>query len=185
MNCQNIYSHLCNASSRYFCSISRYGIPEDLTAMPILCNKDILLLAEYDESYSFIGYSIIWVKDISNYTIFDSKSFFPYRVQKKLNITPPKINNEKNNFSSDNIFYELQHKYPLIIILKHSSHERIAWVGKIIKITAQMILLEELDANANWTGTHYHKISSISKVTFGDSYSSALWLVAEENWRGK
>jgi len=175
MNNKNILSDLSRACYKYFCCISRSTTSEDITAIPISCNENTLLLAEYDESYSFIGYSIIWIRDIVNYVVYDSNVFFQYRVKSKLNVAPCKIHIKLND-----IFHELERKVPLVIIMKRLSHESIVWVGNIQRITPKMIYLNELDTEAHWLGIHCHKVNSISKVIFGDHYSRALWAIASE-----
>jgi hypothetical protein len=70
---------------------------------------------------------------------------------------------------------------PLVTIVREQVDPEVAWIGRILGIEKGRVRMLEIEPGAVWeTEPRLHRLSEITRVTFGADYEDALYLVGGE-----
>lgn len=141
--------------------------------------NDQLLLFSYlcPNTFALNGYVVIRVRDISAYRVFDKNDYWQHRAIKKLKIHPVGLQNI-NLSSIEELVTTVSPQFPLVGFELEFKKPGVMYIGKLMSVTEKTILIEDLNANGEWSGPRRLKTSDITSITFGDGYQNALALTA-------
>ena len=141
-------------------------------------SRDFCLIAEVGDAIRFDGYLAIAVADISALDVDPAREF----VDRALALRGETLGVPKD-FKLDDwaaIARSAAEAAPLISVNMIEDDEgEISYVGQIVDIDANAIVLRELDPNAAWyADTGAYEFEAIGSIGFGSGYLDALWQVA-------
>ena len=50
----------------------------------------------------------------------------------------------------------------------------VCYIGPVVSVTEKMVVIEDLDCNAEWSGLRRMRLADITKIDFGGGYEEAL-----------
>jgi hypothetical protein len=144
----------------------------------VALSRDFCLVAEVGDAIRFDGYIAIAVADISTLEADPAREF----VDRALALRGEKLK-VPTDFRLDDwaaIARSAAAVAPLISVNMLEDEEgEISYVGQIVDIDANAIVLRELDPNAAWyPDTGAYEFAAIGSIGFGSGYLEALWQVA-------
>lgn len=144
-------------------------------------SEEYILISKINkECFSFEGYSIIKIEYITRYRFFDTDNDFLFLVQKKVNLFKQKTFRICSS-SFKKVLRKIAKEYKLFSFYKKNDLEKI-YVGKILKITNNTIIMKEIDADADWyDDVTKFTIESLAVIDFGGRYEKVLWLVGKDD----
>ena len=135
-----------------------------------------VLLQRVSDDMFLNGYEVLIVSNITKYRVLDDNDHFADRALKVRSQTPnhqPDIN--LKDFHT--LFESIARTFPLITIHREIVDPSVCNIGKPHNMTEKTIVLDEIDASAAWYGQFRYHFKSITRISFGGCYESALWLV--------
>jgi len=144
----------------------------------VALSRDFCLVAEVGDAIRFDGYIAIAVADISTLEADPAREF----VDRALALRGEKLK-VPADFRLDDwaaIARSAAAAAPLISVnMLEDEDGEISYVGQIVDIDANAIMLRELDPNAAWyPDTGAYEFAAIGSIGFGSGYLEALWQVA-------
>jgi hypothetical protein len=144
----------------------------------VALSRDFCLVAEVGDAIRFDGYIAIAVADISTLEADPAREF----VDRALALRGEKLT-VPADFRLDDwaaIARSAAAAAPLISVnMLEDEDGEISYVGQIVDIDANAIVLRELDPNAAWyPDTGAYEFAAIGSIGFGSGYLEALWQVA-------
>jgi hypothetical protein len=141
-------------------------------------SRDFCLVAEVGDAIRFDGYIAIAVADISTLEADPAREF----VDRALALRGETLQVPKDFRLEDwaAIARSAAAAAPLISVnMLEDDDGEISYVGQIVDIDANAIVLRELDPNAAWyPDTGAYEFAAIGSIGFGSGYLEALWQVA-------
>jgi hypothetical protein len=141
-------------------------------------SRDFCLIAEVGDAIRFDGYIAIAVADISTLESDPAREF----VDRALALRGETLQVPKDFRLEDwaAIARSAAAAAPLISVnMLEDDDGEISYVGQIVDIDANAIMLRELDPNAAWyPDTGAYEFAAIGSIGFGSGYLEALWQVA-------
>ena len=141
-------------------------------------SRDFCLIAEVGDSMRFDGYIAIAVADISALETDPSREF----VDKALALRGEELQIPAD-FRLDDwaaIARSAAACAPLISVnMLEDSDGEISYVGQLVSVETNALVLRELDPNAEWyPDTGDYEFEALGSIGFGSGYLDALWQVA-------
>lgn len=143
-------------------------------------SRDFCLVAEVGDAIRFDGYIAIAVADISTLEADPAREF----VDRALALRGETLKIPADFHLEDwgAIARSAAAAAPLISVnMLEDEDGEISYVGQIVDIDVNAIVLRELDPNAAWyPDTGAYEFAAIGSIGFGSGYLEALWQVAGE-----
>lgn len=144
----------------------------------VAMSRDFCLVAEVGDAMRFDGYLAIAIADISTIEEDPSREF----VEKALALRGEALAVPDAFDLTDwaTIARSAMQYAPLISLNMIEDDEgEISYVGQLVEIEADALVLRELDPNARWyPDTGAYEFEGLGSVGFGSGYLDALWQVA-------
>ncbi|HEV7491652.1 MAG TPA: hypothetical protein VGO25_12645 [Rhodanobacteraceae bacterium] len=143
-------------------------------------SRDFCLIAEVGDAIRFDGYIAIAVADISALDADPAREFVDRALA--LRGETLKIPQEFGLADWAAIARSASAAAPLISVNMLEDEEgEISYVGQLVDVDANAVVLRELDPNAAWySDTGAYEFEAIGSIGFGSGYLDALWQVAGE-----
>ena len=143
-------------------------------------SRDFCLIAEVGDAIRFDGYIAIAVADISALDADPAREF----VDRALALRGETLKIPQDFGLADwaAIARSAAAAAPLISVNMIEDEEgEISYVGQLVDVEANAVVLRELDPNAAWyPDTGAYEFEAIGSIGFGSGYLDALWQVAGE-----
>src|SRR5690606_17193632 len=141
-------------------------------------SRDFCLIAEVGDAMRFDGYVVLAVADITVAEEDPSREF----VEKALALRGETLRVPEDFVLDDwsTIARSAMRVAPLISVNMIEDEEgEISYVGQLVDVVAEGLVLRELDPNAQWyPDTGGYEFEAIGSIGFGSGYLDALWQVA-------
>ncbi|HJT98165.1 MAG TPA: hypothetical protein VJ696_07595 [Rhodanobacteraceae bacterium] len=140
--------------------------------------RDFCLVAEVGDAMRFDGYLAIAIADISSIEVDPAREFIDKALALRGEELRVPATFELESWGS--IARSAAASAPLISVNMIEDEEgEISYVGQIVDIDDNAIVLRELDPNAAWyADTGAYEFEAIGSIGFGSGYLEALWQVA-------
>ena len=144
----------------------------------VALSRDFCLIAEVGDAIRFDGHIAIAVADISALESDPAREFVDRALALRGETLPVPEHFRLDDWAS--IARSAAALAPLISVnMLEDDEGEISYVGQIVDIEANAIVLRELDPNAAWyPDTGAYEFEAIGSIGFGSGYLEALWQVA-------
>jgi hypothetical protein len=137
-------------------------------------SESLILLQRFDwDAFQLNGYSVIRSDDIASYRFFDKKKHWQFRATQHLKLklkAPAGIS--VSSFSD--LLESAAKVFPLLTIHRDKINTKVCYIGKLTTVSHKTFTIEDLNCNAEWTGSRQFKFSDVTLVDFGGGYENAL-----------
>jgi hypothetical protein len=144
----------------------------------VALSRDFCLVAEVGDAIRFDGYIAIAVADISTLEADPAREFVDRALALRGETLKIPADFRLDDWAA--IARSAAAAAPLISVnMLEDEDGEISYVGQIVDIDANAIVLRELDPNAAWyPDTGAYEFAAIGSIGFGSGYLEALWQVA-------
>ncbi|MET0225403.1 MAG: hypothetical protein ABW187_03090 [Dokdonella sp.] len=141
-------------------------------------SRDFCLIAEVGDAMRFDGYIAIAVSDISALEHDPSREFVDKALALRGEQLLVPVDFKLDDWAT--IAQSAAAAAPLISInMVEDDEGEISYVGQLVAIETNALVVRELDPNAQWyPDTGGYEIEAIGSIGFGSGYLDALWQVA-------
>jgi hypothetical protein len=137
-------------------------------------SESLILLQRFDwDAFQLNGYSVIRSNDIASYRFFDKKKHWQFRAIQRLKLklkAPAGIS--VSSFSD--LLESTAKGFPLLTIHRDKINAKVCYIGKLKTVSHKTFTIEDLNCNAEWTGSRRFKFCDVTLVDFGGGYENAL-----------
>ena len=145
-----------------------------VTGFVVAWSESLLLFHQLEpDAFCLNGYSAICTDDVSDYRAFDRDEYWQRRaagIHKLKPVTP-------NGVSVANwreLFESVTSHFPLVTLHTERTNPDVCYVGQVAKVSDSTLTIYNLDCNCEWQKPRRFKMADITRVEFGDGYSTAL-----------
>ncbi len=142
-------------------------------------SKLFVMLHAIDPNFiNLNGYIILRSEDIRRYRIRDDSAFFLNRALKLKGIEPVR-QPELDLSSFPALLASAQALFPLVTIHRELMNARTCFIGRVQKLTAKTVTLEEISPSAVWNRVRRYSFRDITRLELGGAYEESLLMVQQ------
>ena len=143
-----------------------------------LSDKLLMLHVVGGQDLRLNGYVVVRIKDIKRFEVGTSFIERYLRLNGVCGVAPPQIDlTDLSSFLSSAARW-----YLLLTIECELTDPGCCFIGRLEKLTSQILHLRTVDLQASWATVDCFKLKDITQVAFSDGYTEALeWLIAHED----
>lgn len=137
-------------------------------------SESLILLQRFDwDTFQLNGYSVICSDDIASYRFFDKKKYWQFRAIQHLKLKP-KAPAGISASSLPVLLKSAAKIFPLLTIHRDKINNEVCYIGKLTAVSHKTFTIEDLNCNAEWTGSRQFRFADVTMVDFGGGYENAL-----------
>ncbi len=156
----------------------RPKIEERIAGFIVDYSETLLLLHRFDwNTFTLDGYSLLRDKDVKAKRFFTRDSCWQNRAIKKLKLQPKAISSLTLTNLPETVA-AISQQFPLLHIECEIAFPDECYIGVPLEFTNKLLIFDNLDPDAEWTGPWSQKINQITRIDFGGGYERALALTA-------
>jgi len=141
-------------------------------------SDSLILLQRCDwDTFRLNGYSVIRIDDIESYRCFDKKRWWQFRAVQHFKLKP-KAPAGVSVSSLPALLESAAKIFPLLTIHREKNNSEVCYIGKLTEVSRKTFTIEDLNCNAEWTGSRQFKFADVTLVDFGGGYENALAVTA-------
>jgi hypothetical protein len=137
-------------------------------------SDELILLHNVEwNTFSLNGYTAVRGEDISGYRFFDKADYWQYRAVAKFGlrgVRPVGISAE----SLEDLLTTASKRFTLVTIHPERRKPDVCYIGAVTAITGKTVTIENLTADAEWSGPRRINLRDITRVDFDSGYERAL-----------
>jgi hypothetical protein len=161
----------------------RPKIQERIAGFVVGFSNELLLLHRLDwATFTLDGYIILRDSDVKNKRFFTRDSYWQSKAIQKLMLRPKALTGLTLN-SLPEAINSISEQFPLISVESEIVRSDVAYIGVPLKFTPKLLVLDDLNCNAEWSGPRNLPLSQITRVDFGGGYERALAATAPKRNR--
>jgi hypothetical protein len=140
-------------------------------------------VVDYSESFILVhsmdldvfqlnGYIVVRIQDVKNYRTATRANW----ILKAINhfgckpVKPREISLE----SEQALLNSIATQYPLLTFRPERKRPDVCFIGSLISVTPDAVVIKDIDSNGEWTRPRRIKLSDITRIDFGDGYATGL-----------
>jgi len=156
----------------------RPKIQERITGYVVGFSDSLILVHCLDwNTFLLDGYTILRDIDIESKRFFTRPSYWQNRAIAKLELRPQGLPGlALEDWPS--AIAGIADRFPLLHLESELTKPDTCYIGVPVKITEKLLILDNLDSSADWTGPWSFKLNEITRLDFGGGYERALALTA-------
>ena len=152
----------------------RPKIQERIAGFIVGFSEELILLHRLDwDTFKLDGYTILRDSDVESKRFFTRDYYWQRRAIKNLMLRP-KTPSGLTLDSWQKAINSISNQFPLISVEPEILRPDVAYIGVPLKFTSKLLVLDDLDCNAEWSGPRNLQLGQITKVEFGGGYERAL-----------
>ena len=125
------------------------------------------------DTFRLNGYSAIRLEDVKDYRDFNKDKFWLNRAARLFKLSP--VRPRGILLSSVREFLaSVSKRYTLITLHPERVKPDICYIGSLLTMTEATFTIDDLDFNAEWTGSRRLKFTDITRFDFDSGYEKAL-----------
>ena len=136
------------------------------------------------DTFRLNGYSAIRTDDVRDYRDFNKNDYWQNRVARHFKISPVRPAGISLT-SIPELLASISKRYPLVTIHPERTKPGICYIGTLLFMNKATFTIDDLDSDAEWSGTRRLKFSDVTRVDFGGGYEQALALTAPKRPKRK
>jgi len=141
-------------------------------------SESLILLQRCDwDTFQLNGYSVIRNDEVAGYRFFDKKQWWQFRAVQHFKLIP-KAPAGISVSSLPTLLESVAKIFPLVTIHQEKINAKVCYIGKLTAMRRKTFTIEDLNCNAEWTGSRRLKFSDVTLVDFGGGYENALAVTA-------
>jgi hypothetical protein len=152
----------------------RPKIEERISGFVVDFSDDLILLHRLDwNTFSLDGYTLLRDDDIQAKRFYSHDAYWPKRAIEKFKLQSRQVSGLKIGALPETII-EISKKFPLIHVERELRFPGECWIGTALEVTDKLLVLDNLNPDAEWTGPYRIKLGDITRIDFGGGYEKAL-----------
>ena len=156
----------------------RPKIQERIAGFVVGFSESLILLHRLDwNTFTLDGYTVLRDSDVESKRFFTRESYWQHKAVKKLMLRPKALSGLTLG-SWPEAINSISEQFPLIHVESEIARPDVAYIGVPLKFTPKLLVLDDIDCNAEWSGPRNLPLSQITRVDFGGGYERALALTA-------
>ncbi len=156
----------------------RPTIKERIAGFVVDFSDELILLHRLDwDTFTLDGYIVLRDCDVKNKRFFTRDSYWQSEAIKKLMLRPRALSGLTLD-SWPEAINSISKQFPLISVESEIVRSDVAYIGVPLKFTPKLLVLDDLNCNAEWSGPRNVPLSQITRIDFGGGYEKALALTA-------
>jgi hypothetical protein len=141
-------------------------------------SESLILLQRFSwDRFQLNGYSVLPNTDIEEYRFFDKREYWQYRAIQHLKLEPKALGGISVS-SLPSLLETVAKVFPLLTIHREKINSEVCYIGKLATVSHKSFTIEDLNADAAWTGPRRFRFSDVTLVDFGGGYENALAVTA-------
>lgn len=136
------------------------------------------------DTFRLNGYTVIRKEDITKYRVFSKAEYWQVRAMRHFHLKPMRHVGVSVT-SLPALLKSVTEHYPLITLHPEKIKPDVCFVGQLVSMTERTFTIEDLNSSGEWSGPRRMKFSDVTRVDFGDGYTSALAVTAPKRAKHK
>jgi hypothetical protein len=152
----------------------RPKIKERIAGFVVGYSESLILLHRLDwNTFILDGYTILRDKDVKKKRFFTRSSYWQNKAIKKLGLRSKPLPGLALRDWCEAIG-GISRRFPLIHLEREIAYPRECYIGAPLETINKILVLDNLDPDAKWTGPWSFKLNEITRIDFGGGYERAL-----------